>query len=158
MTNEALMRLVINKTRRGIEQGQTPFGACVVKGEEVISLHNAVWNTYDVTAHAEVEAIRKACKQLATVNLSDCVLYSTCAPCAMCFSACHWAKISRIVYGVSLETAIQVGLGDLPISPETIKQLGNSPIEIVGEFLVEENLALFKLWADQAHNPHRGVA
>lgn len=157
IADENIMKLVIVETRHGIEHGQTPFGACVVKDGEVISLHNAVWGGNDATTHAELEAIRAACKQLHTRDLSGCTVYSTCAPCAMCFGACHWAGISKIVYGVSLQDAMHVGLGDLPISPETMKQLGNSPIEVVGGFLLEENLELFRLWADQHHDPHQRV-
>lgn len=149
MDDKELMRRVIDRTRHGIEDGQTPFGACIVKDGEIISMHNAVWDSGDATAHAEVEAIRKASKVLGTADLSGCVAYSTCAPCSMCFSAYHWAGISKIFYGVSLEASIEVGLGNLPISPETMKELANTPIEIVGEFLVEENQELFKLWAEQ---------
>ena len=149
MNDEEWMRRVIETTRIGIKQGQTPFGACIVKDGEIIGLHNASFDSGDATAHAEVEAIREACKKLGTADLSGCVAYSTCAPCSMCFSAYHWARISRIFYGVPLEASIGIGLGDLPISPETMKELGNSPIEIVGEFLVEENRELFKFWAEQ---------
>ncbi len=142
------MRLVIDSTRQAITQGQTPFGAGIAKDGKLISLHNAVWDSGDATNHAEVEAIRKASKELGTANLSDCVAFSTCAPCSMCFSAYHWAGIPKMFYGVTLETSIEVGLGDLPISPETMKDLARSSIEIVGEFLAEENQELFKYWAE----------
>ncbi len=155
MTDEAFMRLVIEEARHGVERGQTPFGACLVKDEHVVSLHNAAWGVNDVTAHAEMQVIRAACKELDARDLSGCVIYSTCAPCAMCFGACHWARISRIIYGVSLEDSIGAGLGDLPVSPETMKQLGNSPVEINGGVLVEENRELFKLWAERNRLPRR---
>jgi len=148
VNDEELMRHIIEATREAINNGQTPFGACIVKDGEIIGLHTATWDSGDATAHAEVEAIRKASKLLGTADLSDCVAYSTCAPCSMCFSAYHWAGIPKMFYGVSLETSIEIGLGDLPISPETMKELGNSPIEIVGQFLLEENQELFKFWAE----------
>jgi guanine deaminase len=148
VNDEELMRHVIEATREAINNGQTPFGACIVKDGEIIGLHNATWDSGDATNHAEVEAIRKASRVLGTADLSECVAYSTCAPCSMCFSAYHWARIPKIYYGVSLATSIEVGLGDLPISPETMKDLAKSPIEIVGEFLVEENQELFKFWAE----------
>ena len=104
--DEKFMRLAINKAKQGIKQGQTPFGACISKDGEVIScVHNIVWESLDITAHAEISAIREACKKLNTVDLSGCVIYSTCEPCPMCFSACHWAKISKIVYGAQIEDA-----------------------------------------------------
>lgn len=143
------MMLVIDKTRLAIEKGQTPFGACIVKNGEVISIHVAAWGIYDVTSHAEIETIRAACTQLKTRDLSGCVLYSTCAPCPMCFSACYFAGISRIVYGVSLEDSERVGFDNPTISPEKMKQLSDSEIDILGGFLWDENWELFRLWVDR---------
>jgi len=148
--DEKFMRLAINKAKQGIKQGQTPFGACISKDGEVIScVHNIVWESLDITAHAEISAIREACKKLNTVDLSGCVIYSTCEPCPMCFSACHWAKISKIVYGAQIEDAKKLGFSELPISNKEMKQSSDSPIEIVGNVLREENLELFKLWSEQ---------
>ena len=148
--DEKFMRLAINKAKQGIKQGQTPFGACISKDGEVIScVHNIVWERLDITAHAEISAIREACKKLNTVDLSGCVIYSTCEPCPMCFSACHWAKISKIVYGAQIEDAKKLGFSELTISNKEMKQSGNSRMEIVGDILREENLELFKLWSEQ---------
>ena len=150
--HEKFMRLAIDKARQGIKNGQTPFGVCVSKDEDVIScVHNIVWESMDITAHAEIHAIREACKKLNTVDLSGCVIYSTCEPCPMCFSACHWAKISTIVYGTRIEDAKKLGFSELTIPNDTMKHLGNSPIEVVGNILREEGLALFKLWSEQEH-------
>ncbi|MCF6156915.1 MAG: nucleoside deaminase [Candidatus Brocadia sp.] len=141
------MRLAISKARQGIENGQTPFGVCITKEGEVVScVHNIVWESMDITAHAEIHAIREACKKLNTVDLSGCIVYSTCEPCPMCFSACHWAKISKIIYGVRIEDAKKIGFSELTISNWEMKQFGNSPIEIVGDLLREENLELFEFW------------
>ena len=148
--DEKFMRLAINKAKQGIKQGQTPFGACISKDGEVIScVHNIVWESLDITAHAEISAIREACKKLSTVDLSGGVIYSTCEPCPMCFSACHWAKISKIIYGAQIEDAKKLGFSELTISNKEMKQLSDSPIEIVGNVLREENLELFKLWSEQ---------
>lgn len=148
--DEKFMRLAINKAKQGIKQGQTPFGACISKDGEVIScVHNIVWESLDITAHAEISAIREACKKLNTVDLSGCVIYSTCEPCPMCFSACHWARISKIVYGAQIEDAKKLGFSELSISNKEMKQSGNSRMEIVGDILREENLELFKLWSEQ---------
>ncbi len=146
--NEKFMRLATNKAKEGIKRGQTPFGACIAKDGEVIScVHNIVWEGVDITAHAEISAIREACKKLNTVDLSGCVIYSTCEPCPMCFSACHWARISKIVYGAQIEDAKKLGFNELTISNKELKKAGNCPIEIVGDILREENLELFKLWS-----------
>lgn len=148
MTDEDYMRLAISKAMGGIEKGQTPFGACLVKDGAVISCaHNGVWEGMDITAHAEVRVIREACRTLKTVDLTGCTLYSTCEPCPLCFSACHWARISTIVYGLRIEDAKRLGFSELSISNETMKQLGGSPIELRSNVLREENLALFSAWA-----------
>ncbi|MDO8140382.1 MAG: nucleoside deaminase [Candidatus Brocadiales bacterium] len=144
------MRLAIDKARQGIKNGQTPFGVCISKDEEVVScVHNIVWENMDITAHAEIHAIREACKKLNTVDLSGCVIYSTCEPCPMCFSACHWAKISTIVYGTRIEDARELGFSELTIPNEKMKQLGGSPIEIIGNILYGECLELFRFWSAQ---------
>lgn len=146
-TDEKFMRMAIDKAKQGIDDGQTPFGACIVKdGEVVVCVHNMVWKTTDITAHAEVHAIREACRILGTTDLSGCVIYSTCEPCPMCFSAIHWAKISRIVYGASIDDAAHTGFNELPISNRTMKELGKSPVEIVGGFLRDENRELFAIF------------
>lgn len=90
-----------------------PFGAVVARNGEIISRgHNQVLQTNDPTAHAEVVAIRKACAKLGRFSLHDCVLYSSCDPCPMCFSAIHWAKIPRCVYSGSPDDAAAVGFDD----------------------------------------------
>ena len=67
----------------------------------------------------------------------------------MCFSVCHWAKISTIVYGTRIEDAKKLGFSELTIPNDTMKQLGNSPIEVVGNILRDENLELFRFWSAQ---------
>ena len=155
-TDERFMRLAIDKARHGVEAGQSPFGACIVRGDEVISCeHNVVWATTDITAHAEVTAIRVACHKLATIDLSACTIYSTCEPCPMCFSACHWARLSRIVFGVRIEDAARSGFRELQIAAATMKELGGSPAEVVGDCLREENRALMEQWLQRGdHNPY----
>ena len=143
--DEQFMNLAISKARKGVERGQTPFGACIVKDVKVIScVHNIVWETIDITAHAEIHAIRVACKILNTVDLAGCVMYSTCEPCPMCFSACHWSRISKIVYGSRIDDAKKLGFSELTISNKEMKQYGKSPVEIVSDCLRDENLALFE--------------
>jgi len=150
MTDEDYLQLAIGKARDGIEKGQTPFGACLVKDETVICCaHNGVWEGMDITAHAEVQAIREACRILKTVDLSGCVLYSTCEPCPMCFTAAHWARLARIVYGAEIADARRAGFHELTISNIALKQLGESPVELAGGLLRKECLALFDVWAER---------
>jgi len=147
MVEEKFMRLAIEKAREGMKKGQSPFGASIVKNGEVIScVHNVVWLTTDITAHAEVHAIREACKKLGVIDLTGCVIYSTCEPCPMCFSAIHWANISKIVFGARIVDAQDGGFSELTIPNEEMKRLGGSPVEIVAEFMRKENAALFAEW------------
>ncbi|NNF59217.1 MAG: nucleoside deaminase [Rhodothermaceae bacterium] len=138
------MRLAIEKAIAGVKAGGSPFGACIVRdGEVVACVHNVVWQTTDITAHAEVHGIREACRALATIDLSGCTVYTTTEPCPMCFSAIHWAHCDRIVYGTSIADAQAAGFRELTISNETMKELGGSTVEIEGAFLREECLAAF---------------
>ena len=150
MSDEQYMRQAIEAARRGVESGQTPFGACIVKdGSVIVATHNVVWQSTDITAHAEVHAIRQACHALRTIDLSGCVIYSTCEPCPMCFSACHWARIARIVCGARILDAAEFGFNELPISNTTLKELGGSAVEIVPDCLREENRELFRDWSSR---------
>ena len=141
---ERFMMLAINKAKEGIEKGQTPFAACIVKDNEVVAVeHNNVWKKEDITAHAEICAIRGACKKLKTVDLSGCVIYSTTEPCPMCFSAIHWAKIGLVIFGAKIEDAKNIGFNELEVSNRQMKELGKSEVDIVGGFMKEECLTLF---------------
>jgi len=154
--HEYFMRLAFEAARRGIRERQTPFGAVIVKdGQVVCSVHNVVWKTSDITAHAEVHAIRMACRKLRTIDLSGCVIYSTCEPCPMCFAACHWARLSKIYYGARIADAEAAGFSELTISNDQMRSLGGSTIEIVGDVLRDEGTELFRLWQRQKrHRPY----
>ena len=94
--DEALMRIAINKAVEGVHFGQLPFGACIAKDGKAISFaHNTLLKETNVTAHAEINAIREACAKMNTLDLSGCTMYCTCQPCPMCLSACGLANISR---------------------------------------------------------------
>ena len=141
------MELAIAKAREGIAAGQSPFGACIVRGVDVVSCeHNVVWRTTDSTAHAEVNAIRAACAKLGSIDLSGCTIYSTCEPCPMCFGACHWAHLARVVYGSSIADAAAIGFRELSIPNDMMKKLGGSPLELTGGFMAAECRALFLEW------------
>ena len=100
-------RFTMNKNYGG------PFGAMVVKDGKVISVSsNSVLKDNDPTAHAEVNAIREACRVLETYDLSDCVLYATSYPCPMCLSAIMWANIKEVYYGADLDDAAKIGFRD----------------------------------------------
>ncbi len=90
-----------------------PFGACVVKDGKIIGKgSNQVLATNDPTAHAEIIAIREACKNINSYDLSDAVLYTSCYPCPMCLSAIIWSNITKIYYGNTKEDAANIGFRD----------------------------------------------
>ena len=136
--------------RRGIEAGQTPFGACLVRNGDILAVtHNRVWGECDPTAHAEVLAIRQACKTLGTIDLTGCAIYSTCEPCPMCFTAIHWARISKVFFGADIKDAAAIGFSELHISNEQMRALGPSPVEVIGGFMRGPCMALFQEWVDR---------
>jgi guanine deaminase len=146
-SDKRLMRRAIACSRRGIREGQTPFGACIARGGKVLACaHNSVWAKKDITAHAEITAIRAACGKLGCVDLSGCTIYSTTEPCPMCFSAIHWAKIGRIVYGTKIADAQKAGFSELTISNHAMKRRGKSPVKVEGGLLAKECKSLFKEW------------
>lgn len=148
LRDEDLMRRAIAKASSGIEKGQAPFGACVaLNGKAVSCEHNRVWIDMDITAHAEILAIRKACTKLKTIDLSSCTIYSTCEPCPMCFSACHWAGIPRIVYGAEINDAKGYGFNELFIPSSVMNKYDEKTAEIKGGVLRDECIGLFRNWA-----------
>ena len=90
-----------------------PFGAVIVKNGVIVGTgSNNVIKNNDPTAHAEVQAIRDACKNLNTYDLTDCVLYASCYPCPMCLSAIIWANIKTVYFGYTKEDAAEIGFRD----------------------------------------------
>jgi guanine deaminase len=151
--DQLFMKKTINRARKGVSQGQTPFGACIVIDDKLIAVeNNQVWANIDITAHAEINAIRSACKKLKSISLRGATLYSTCEPCPMCFAAAHWAGISTIVFGAGINDAKKIGFNELSISNLKMKRLGMSKIKLIKNVLLKENIALFKLWTDLAVN------
>ena len=141
------MRLALQVAWQGVEKGEMPFGACVVRKGQVISVaHNSAKANMDTTAHAEVQAIRDASQRLKTLELTGCVIYSTCEPCPMCFTACVWAKLGRIVYACRIEDAERAGIRQVPISSSRMNQLGQSSVELVDNVLRNDSLKLFETW------------
>lgn len=108
------MNIAIKEAKLGIKSKHGgPFGAVIVKNGKVISkAHNVVLKKKDSTCHAEMEAIRKACKVLNTYDLSKCEIYTTGKPCPMCRSAIQWSKISKVYYGCTYADARRIGFNE----------------------------------------------
>ena len=107
------MMMAIKLSEDNIDSGGGPFGAVIVRDGEVIATGtNRVVPNADPTAHAEVMAIRDACKNINSYDLSGCELYTSCYPCPMCLSAIIWANIKKVYYGNTKEDAAEIGFRD----------------------------------------------
>jgi guanine deaminase len=108
------LQIAIDVARQGMLSGKGgPFGCVVVLGDEVIGEgSNMVLSTNDPTAHAEVVAIRQACKKLVTYQLGDCEIYTSCEPCPMCLGAIYWARPKRVVYANTRQEAASIEFDD----------------------------------------------
>ncbi len=149
MNHEKFMGLAIREARKNIkDMAGGPFGACIVKKGRVVAVsRNTVLKT-DATAHAEINAIKKASRKLGAYDLSGCIIYSTTEPCPMCFAAIHWARIKSIIYGTKISDAKKIGFNELSISSVRLASLGNSGIRLTSGVLVKECRELLKDWAD----------
>lgn len=108
------MHIALDEALSGIMHNEGgPFGAVIVRNNEIVaSAHNQVLKTNDPTAHAEINAIRKASETLQTHDLSDCILYTSCYPCPMCMGAIFWARIPTVYYASSMDDAAEGGFDD----------------------------------------------
>ena len=113
MTHEEYLRLAIEESARSVEEGSSPFGAVIVRNEEILAVeHNLVVPCQDPTAHAEVTAIRAACAEIGSYDLSGAILYTSCEPCPMCLNAAKWANIKEIYYVCDRDDADKIGFRD----------------------------------------------
>jgi len=108
------MKIAIQEAKEGIKQGHGgPFGVCIVKNGKIIGKgHNRVVLNHDCTCHGEMEAIRDACNNIKSFDLSGASLYTTGMPCPMCLGAIQWAGIENLYYGCSIEDNASVGFRD----------------------------------------------
>ena len=125
-----------------------PFGACVVKDGKIIGKgSNKVLISNDPTAHAEIIAIREACKNINSYDLSGCELYTSCYPCPMCLSAIIWANIKKVYYGNTKEDAANIGFRDELIYSYIKKE--NSDILELESMDREETIKVFEDYSNK---------
>jgi guanine deaminase len=126
-----------------------PFGAVVAKDGRVIGEGvNSVTITNDPTAHAEIVAMRAACRALGTFQLTGCELYTTCEPCPMCLGAIYWARPARVFYGGVAADAADAGFDDAFIYDELQRPLESRRVPMI-QLMREESLAIFAAWKQQ---------
>ena len=139
----------ISLTKMRGDQGG-PFGAVVVRKDKIIGRGwNRVTSTNDPTAHAEVVAIRDACRRLKTFQLDDCELYTSCEPCPMCLSAVYWARLKRVYYGNTRKDAARIAFDDDFIYREVALPISSRKIPMK-QLLRKEALAAFVEWKNKA--------
>ncbi len=127
--------------------GGGPFGAVIVKDGKIISsCGNTVTPDNDPTAHAEVNAIRSACKALGTFKLSGCVLYTSCEPCPMCLSAAYWAGVDKIYFAADRHDAAKAGFSDAFIYDQFAVSPARRSLP-AQRILEKEAMQPFDLWA-----------
>ena len=145
MKNE-FMKRAIELSIKSVGLGGGPFGSVIVKNDKVIAEgSNKVTLNNDPTAHGEIVAIRKACKNLNNFNLSGCELYSTCEPCPMCLSAIYWARIGKIYYANTRDDAQKIDFDDSLIYSELLKNVKKRKIPMI-QMMRDEALKAFELW------------
>ena len=145
---EELMRRAIAKAREGIALGQSPFGCAIaVDHQTIVAAHNLVLATIDITAHAEVNALREACRAVADIFLDGAIVATTCEPCPMCMAALHWARVKEVYYGATIADASDAGFNELTLSARELLHIGQSPVRLVDGVLRDECRALFEEWS-----------
>ena len=148
--SESFLRQAIGLSLEKMEANEGgPFGAVVVRNGQVVGWGwNRVTSTNDPTAHAEIVAIRDACRRLGTFMLSGCELYSSCEPCPMCLAAIYWARVDRLCYAATRQDAADAGFDDaflyqqIPLPPDA----RSLPTE---QALRDEALAAFRRWKEK---------
>jgi guanine deaminase len=152
MNNEIFMRAAIEDAKIGLnEKHGGPFGAAIAKGEDLLAVgHNTVLRDGDPTCHAEMNAIRNACRATGTHILSGCTLYTTAEPCPMCLSAILWARIDTVIVGVNREIAARYGFDDAFFYEQVALQPDERDLSSSSGCCQKDCEALFASWsADQ---------
>ena len=145
--NKKFMRKAIALSIENIKNGGGPFGAVIVKdGKIIASGVNRVTANTDPTAHAEVNAIRKASKKLKTFDLAGCEIYTSCEPCPMCLGAVYWAHLDKMYYGNSKNDAKNIGFDDSFIYDEIDLKPEERQIQTT-QLIPEEAIIAFNTWA-----------
>lgn len=146
-THHKFMSDAIEKSRTGMKNNEGgPFGAVIVKDGKIVGTgNNQVTSSNDPTAHAEVTAIRDACKNLNSFQLDGCIMYTSCEPCPMCLGAIYWARPDMVFYANTREDAANIGFDDDFIYTEINVEMSERkiPFEQISR---DEALKVFSEW------------
>ena len=146
--DKVFMARAIELARIGVEQNLGgPFGCVVVKDGQIIGEgNNRVTSTNDPSAHAEVIAIREACKSLKSFQLDGCTIYTSCEPCPMCLGAIYWARPEKVFYACTRDDAAAIGFDDEFIYEELEKAISEREMVLLN-LMRDEALAVFNEWS-----------
>jgi tRNA(Arg) A34 adenosine deaminase TadA len=149
MTDKELLIRAVELAAEYSRSGDNgPFGAIIARGGEIIAEGwNRVVEENDPTAHAEILAIREACRKLETYNLEGCTLYASCEPCPMCLATAYWAHLDAVYYASSREDAATAGFDDYRIYDEISQPPQNRSLKMV-HLPIEQAVTIFKNWLD----------
>lgn len=148
--HEQFMQRAIALAEEGMDSNAGgPFGCVIVKDNEIIAEgFNRVTSTNDPTAHAEIVAIRRACKKLGSFQLEDCIIYTSCEPCPMCFGAIYWARPKMVYFACDKKDAAYIQFDDQFIYDELDKEFVNRDIPFA-RLLRKDALPVFNKWAEK---------
>jgi tRNA(Arg) A34 adenosine deaminase TadA len=151
----AFMQRAIELSTLSMQSGKgAPFGCVIVKDGKIVGEgHNQVTSSNDPTAHAEVVAIRDACKKLNTFQLDGCEVYTSCEPCPMCLGALYWARPSRIYFANTRKDAADIGFDDSMIYDEIVVEIGKRKIPMI-PLGREIAIAAFVEWKNKTDRIH----
>jgi guanine deaminase len=142
-----LMQLAIDKASEGIQNGQSPFGCAIARDGKLIACsHNTVLLDTDITAHAEVNAIRVGCQNVHDIFLEGAIVATTCEPCPMCMAALHWARVETVYFGATIADADDAGFNELQLPASQLLELGQSSVKLFGDTKRSECQELFQNW------------
>jgi len=143
------MRRAIALSLENVRSGGGPFATVVVRGDEIIAEGtNQVTSTNDPSAHAEMLAVRAACRALKHFQLAGCEIYTSCEPCPMCLGLIYWARPDKVYYANTVEDAAAIGFDDSRIYRELASPLTARSIAMV-QMLRHEALAAFRAWQEK---------
>lgn len=146
-TDSSFLQHAIDLAITSAKQHGGPFGAIIVKNGKIIGKgYNQVTENHDPSAHAEIMAIRDACKNLNNHQLTDCTIYSSCQPCPMCMSAIYWARLPKLIFAATAGDAANAGFDDQFIYDELAKPMAQRSISIEQLEHDEANKS-FEVWA-----------
>lgn len=143
-TDEQFMKKAIEMAKQAREEGNEPFGAILVKDDEIAMIgENQINSLCDPTHHAEIGLIRKFCSEQNIFDLSEYTLYTSCEPCVMCSGGMVWANLGKVVYSVSHDQLAEIAGDNIMIACEEVFSKSPNKPDVVGKVLNEEGLDVF---------------